>query len=797
MTTTAINAPETDPALAVSDLPITGMTCAACARRIERQLSRVPGVQDASVNFATSHATIHYDPHVTGVADLVETVVDTGYGVAGVGGVGDDVRGAVSPIQAAVVSADASAPEAEDPLERAQAAEYRQLLRRFLVAVVLALPVLILAMSHGRIAALNFPGVAWVELALTTPVIACAGAPFFRGAWAALRHGAADMNTLVAVGTGAAYLYSVAATIAPRWFAAVADGGAGMTAMETGAPSIYFEAASAIIALVLLGRLLEARARSRTGDAIRRLAGLQARTARITRDGVEVDVPVDAVVAGDIVLVRPGEKVPVDGLVVEGESSVDESMLTGESLPVEKRPGDTVFGATLNASTGAFRFRATRVGKDTALQQIVRMVQEAQGAKAPIARLADQVSGVFTPIVLGIALLTFLVWLALGPAGPTHFTTALVNAISVLIVACPCALGLATPTAILVGTGVGADRGVLIRGGAALERANKIQVLVLDKTGTITHGRPELTDTIALGGTDANDLIRLAASAERSSEHPVAEAIVRAARARDLPLTEAATFRAIAGHGIEAGVDGRALLVGAARLLHDRAIPLPAEAVAQADALAAAGKTPLYIALDGRLAGILAVADTVKPEAASVVSALRGRGIQVVMLTGDNPSTAASVAQQVGIDRVLACVLPDGKASEVKRLQQDGRIIVAMVGDGINDAPALTQADIGIAIGTGTDVAMAASDITLIRGDLNGVLIAIDLSRATLRTIRQNLFWAFVYNAIGIPIAAGALYPWTGWLLSPMLASAAMSLSSVSVITNSLRLRGFAGRAVR
>ena len=819
------------------DLPITGMTCAACARRIETKLSKAPGVRRAGVNYATSRATVEYDPAATGVRDFIKVVEDVGYGTAGTAhadfAVDDSSRPAgssqplekhlmgqkgvvsarfnlattevsvdylpgatdVAAIHAAIVDfgyrvrdvAGGGAEGAEDSLEAAHAAEYRDLSRKFWISALLSLPVLLMAMSHGRIPWLSFPGNEWVQLALATPVVLWAGAQFYRGAWAAFRHRAADMNTLIAVGTGTAYLYSLAAVLFPGFFMTGAH--AGMDGME-GRPPVYFEAASVIIALILLGRMLEARAKGRTGDAIRRLMGLQPKTARVLRDGVETDVAVEEVVPGDVIVVRPGEKIPVDGEVVEGASAVDEAMLTGESIPVEKAAGDAVFGATLNR-TGSFRFRATRVGKDTALQQIVRMVQDAQGSRAPIARTADVVSGIFTPVVIAIAIATFVVWFVAAPE-EARFNMALVNFVSVLIIACPCALGLATPTAIMVGTGKGAENGVLIKGGESLETAHRLQTVVLDKTGTITRGEPELTDIAAAEGMAEDELLRLVASAERGSEHPLGEAIVRAARARDLPLADATGFRALAGHGIEAAVDGRAILLGNEKLMRDRGMDVGGW-TARAEALADGGKTPMYAAVDGKLAGLIAVADTIKPESREAVQELRRMGLEVVMITGDNRRTAEAVAREAGIDRVLAEVLPEGKAREVKRIQEEERRRVAMVGDGINDAPALAQADVGIAIGTGTDVAIEASDVTLIRGDLRGVVTAIRLSRATIRTVKQNLFWAFVYNVIGIPLAAGALYPFTGWLLSPVIASAAMSLSSVSVVTNSLRLRRFRG----
>jgi Cu+-exporting ATPase len=770
--------------IARADLSVTGMTCAACARRIERSLARQPGVLSAGVNFATSRATVEYDAGLTDRRRLVETIKDTGYGT-------------VEPPRA-----DADAGAAPEDLEQAaRAAEYRDSRRKFLVAALLSLPVLVVAMSHGRIPLFNFAGVNYLQLALTTPVVFYCGAQFYRGAWAALKHRAADMNTLIATGTGAAYLYSTAATLAPQLFARATphatmpgmdgmSGAAGATADAARVmPPVYFEAAGVIIALILLGRMLEARARGKTGDAIRRLLNLQPKRARVVRDGIELDVPVEEIVAGDTVVVRPGEKVSVDGVVLEGASAVDESMLTGESMPVEKTVGAEVFGGTLN-KTGTFRFRATKVGSETALQQIVRLVEQAQGSKAPIARMADVISGVFTPVVICIAIATFVVWFVAAPT-EARFTTALVEFVSVLIIACPCALGLATPTAILVGTGRGAQSGVLIKGGEALEIAHKLDTVVLDKTGTLTRGRPALTDVIAVDDSvSEDDLLRLAGVAERGSEHPLGEAIVRAAEARGLgPSGRAVGFNAVAGHGVEAEVEGRRVLLGNAALMKERGVVVNGFD-GRAARLAGEGKTPIYAAVDDKFAGVLAVADELKPESKAAVESLKRMGLEVVMMTGDNRGTAEAVARAVGITRVLAEVLPDAKAGEIKRLQGEGRK-VGMVGDGINDAPALAQADLGVSIGTGTDVAIEASDVTLVGGDLSGVVAAISLSRATVRTIKQNLFWAFAYNVVGIPVAAGLLYPLTGWLLSPVIASAAMSLSSVSVVANSLRLRGW------
>ncbi len=632
-----------------AELAVTGMSCAACVDRVESSLAHAPGVRKAGVNLATDRATVEYDPAKTDVDTLIRAVKDAGYGARDVGDLWSEALRV-----------------AEGEESRLKREEYETLRRKFWIAVVLSFPVLVIAMSHGRIPALHFPGVTWLELLLTTPVVVYCGAQFYRGAWAAFRHRAADMNTLIALGTGAAYVYSVAATVWPSPF----TGPMGM------AP-VYYEAAGVIIALVLLGKMLEARAKGRTSEAIQQLMKLQAKTARVIRDGREVEIEIQAVEVGDTVQVRPGEKIPVDGVVIEGRSAVDESMLTGESLPVEKNPEAEVFGGTMN-STGAFRFRVTRIGSDTTLQQIVRMVQDAQGSKAPIARMADVISGIFTPVVLCIAIATFAAWFVLAPTD-VRFTMALVNFVSVLIIACPCALGLATPTAIMVGTGRGAEEGVLIKGGESLEMAHRVDTVVLDKTGTITTGRPELTDVIPLGEISDTELLRLTAAAERQSEHAIADAIVRGAQARHIDPGAVSEFRVVPGEGVHATIDGRAVLIGNLRMMRERNLDV-ASAEAALTSLAAQGKTAILVAVDNRIAGIVAVADSVKPESPSAIAALRRMGLDLVMMTGDNQPTADAIARQVGIDKVIAEVLPEGKVEEIARLQRDGKI-VAMVCD--------------------------------------------------------------------------------------------------------------------
>jgi Cu+-exporting ATPase len=749
---------------------VTGMTCASCVVHVEHALKGVEGVKRANVNLANEKATVEYEDGVK-PEDLVFAVNDAGYGL--------------------VEAAD------DEATEEIHEREYRKLKTNLIGAAILTVLILIGSLPHMLgfhppvpMGLLNIG-----LLVLATPVQFWAGARFYKGAWGALKHGQANMNTLVAMGTSAAYFYSAVATFAPGLFNGRAD--------------VYFDTSAVIITLILLGRLLEARAKGRTNEAIKKLAGLRAKTARVVRNGEELDVPVEEVGYGDEVIVRPGEKVPVDGLVLAGESAVDESMITGESIPVTKREGDEVIGATMNTS-GSFRFLATKVGKDTALSQIIRMVEEAQGSKAPLQRLADKISGVFVPIVIVLALITLGVWWAFGPE--PAFTLALLNTVAVLIIACPCAMGLATPTSIMVGTGKGAENGILIKGGEALEAARSLKTVVLDKTGTLTKGKPELTDVISagvpvgagsVGGSPEDEMLRLVASAERTSEHPLGEAIVVGARERGLDLVDAESFEAVSGGGIRATVEGRQVLIGNEGFLRESGVPSDG-LVARSEELATEGKTPMFVAIDGKPAGLIAVADTVKEESREAVERLHKLGIQVAMLTGDNRRTAEAIAAQLGIDRVLAEVKPQDKANEVKRLQAEGKK-VGMVGDGINDAPALAQADVGIAIGTGADVAMEAADLTLIGGDVRGVAKAIGLSKATVRNIKQNLFWAFAYNVLLIPVAAGILYPlFNGTLdvpealhpflgeygfLNPMLAAAAMALSSVTVLTNALRLR--------
>ncbi len=735
------------------------MHCASCVSRIEAAVRAVEGVTDAAVNMATARASV--EGTELDARALEQAIDKAGYEAHELVG-----NGRAAPSRVAPEAAESPAPGEREARARG---EPRLLSAKLAVAGVVGIVLLVLSFAWSPF---SERATMWVMLALATPVQFWAGRQFYAGAWKVGRHGSADMNTLIAVGTSAAYFYSLAATVAPGIFKPAGE-----------LPDVYFDTAVVIIALILLGRLLESRARAGTTQAIRKLIGLQPRTATVVRDGVEQEVRVDDVTAGNEVVVRPGQKVPVDGIVIDGRSTIDESMLTGESVPVEKARGDEVVGATVNRA-GSFRFRATRVGAETALAQIIRLVEEAQASKAPIQRIADRVSARFVPGVIATALLSLAVWLLAG----SSFASALLAFIAVLIIACPCALGLATPTAIMVGTGRGAEMGILVRGGDALETARKLDTVVLDKTGTLTSGEPAVTDVVSASG-DEQRLLMLAAAAESRSEHPLGEAIVRFARERSLDLPAVERFQAAVGHGVTATVGDQRVLVGSSR--HMLAAGLELSALRGHTAwLERAGKTAVYVAVDGGAAGAIGIADTLKPEAADAVAELQRLSLEVTMVTGDNGRTAEAVARQAGIDHVLADVLPEHKAQGIERLQDEGRC-VAMVGDGINDAPALAQADVGIAIGTGTDIAMEAADLTLVSGDLRGVPRALELSRQTMRIIKQNLMGAFVYNVTLIPLAAGVFYPLWGLLLDPILAAAAMAASSVTVVVNALRLRGF------
>ena len=778
-------------------IPVSGMTCAACQSRVQRTLQKQPGVADASVNLMMKSATVTFDRSAVSPERLVEAIRATGYG-------------------AELASPDQTAFEEQEARDHATAEEFRELRLKAIVSGVAGVIAMIVSMplmgaiagahAHGAtgdpvmgwamraldpalrtampwLYAISPQVISYTLLGLTLGVMAWAGRHFYTRAWAAFRHHSADMNTLVAVGTGAAFLYSVIATAAPGFF------------LSRGvAPDVYYEAVIIIIALILTGNAFEARAKRQTATALRALVNLQPKTARVVRQSLtglqEIDVPVEEVTSDDTVVVRPGERLPVDGEVVAGESAVDESMLTGESLPVAKKVGDRVIGGTINR-TGAFRYRATTLGSDSVLAQIVKLMRDAQGSRAPIQRLADRISGIFVPVVISIAIATFVAWFVVADSAPG--VRAFAAAVAVLIIACPCAMGLAVPTAVMVSTGKGAELGVLIKGGEALQRSGSINTIALDKTGTVTEGRPTVTDvvrapaTLFTGESTTDDLLSLVASLESSSEHPLADAIVRYAKDKGLVLQSPDQFESVTGRGAMGVVDGFALAVGNEALMADYAVDVEPLRDA-AERLAGDGKTPMYVAVDGALAGVIAVADPIKDTSREAIERLHAMGLEVVMLTGDNRRTAEAIAREAGIDRVVAEVLPDGKVAEVKRLQSEGRV-VAMVGDGINDAPALAQADVGMAVGTGTDIATEAGDVVLMRGDLRSVVHAIDLSRRTMRTMKQNLFWAFIYNVIGIPLAAGVLYPAFGLLLSPILASAAMAFSSVSVVGNSLRLR--------
>jgi Cu+-exporting ATPase len=771
-------------------LPVTGMTCAACQVRVQRTLQKTPGVEDANVNLMTNTAAVAFDPTRVRAEDLVERIRATGYG-------------AELPVR------DHTAVAAQEAQDRAREHEYHSLRSRALAVLAVGVGAMIVSMplmaAHAHLGmggpvdpfmswsmrvvdpavrqafpwlyAIPAGALSWALLLVTFGVMAWPGREFYVRAWQGARHGSSDMNTLVSLGTGAAFLYSMVATLAPGFF------------LSRGvAPDVYYEAVIIILALVLVGHALEARAKGETSSAIRRLIDLQPPTARVVRHGIEAELAIDDIVRGDEIVVRPGERVPVDGTIASGESAIDEAMLTGEPLPVAKWPGDAVIGGTINR-TGSFRYHATALGADSMLSRIVAMMRDAQSSRAPIQRLADRVSAIFVPGVLGIAVVTFVVWYLASDGAP--LVRALAAAVSVLIIACPCAMGLAVPTAVMVATGRAAQFGALIKGGEALERASRVTTVVFDKTGTLTQGAPRVVDLVSVEPGAEGDVLALAAAVERSSEHPLGEAFVSAAAERGLPLPAVSSFESLTGRGVVGLVDGREVAVGSASFMAERGAP-PVLA-RTAEAWMAEARTPVFVMVDGAIRGAAAVADPVKAESAGAVQALRAMGLEVLLLTGDVRQTADAVARQVGIDRALAGVRPDGKVDAVRALQAAGKV-VAMVGDGINDAPALAQADVGIALGTGTDIAIEASDIALMRGDPRVVAQALGLARQTLRITRQNLFWAFVYNVIGIPVAAGALYPAFRLLLSPVLASAAMAFSSVSVVSNSLRLRRYTPR---
>jgi Cu+-exporting ATPase len=740
-----------DVGIAMVEIPIQGMHCASCVQAIEKALLREKGITKASVNLANEKAKVDYIPSMIGLSEIKKVIEQTGYKVLTLPEEG----------------------EAEDFEAKIRENEYKKLRVKFFVGLALGLLIFFGSMPHWFPwipSVLNNFFVLWI---LATPVQFCIGGQFYRGAWSAFRHRNADMNTLIAVGTSAAYLYSVVATVFPSFF-------------ESGGikPVVYFDTSAMIIVLILFGRLLEARAKGRTSDAIKKLIGLRPKTARVRRNGEEKDILIEEVVAGDEILVRPGEKIPVDGIILGGKSTIDESMITGESMPIAKETGNEVMGATIN-KTGSFRFRATKVGKDTALAQIIKLVRDAQGSKAPIQRLADVIASYFVPVVISIAIATFVIWFNFGPKPALTFS--MLNFVAVMIVACPCALGLATPTAVMVGTGKGAENGILIKGGESLETAYKIDTVVFDKTGTLTKGEPEVTDLLSANAFSEEKILQVTASTEKMSEHPLGDAIIKKAEERKLTLLDTDDFQAIQGRGVESKIDGKAVLVGSENLMEEKNVDIR-DFKDQGEVFSEEGKTPIYVAFDGKAVGLMAVADTLKKDTVRALDKLKAEGAEVIMLTGDNRRTAQAIAKKAGISRVIPEVLPGDKVKQIRMLQSEGKK-VAMVGDGINDAPALVQADLGIAIGSGTDVAMEAADITLIKDELSGVVKAIALSRQTIKVIKQNLFWAFFYNTLGIPIAAGILYPFFGILLSPIIASAAMAFSSVSVVSNSLRLR--------
>jgi len=761
----AVRAGGYTPGTATARIPIDGMHCSSCVIRVELALRMTPGILSARANLGPNAVDIEYDPETVDFDAIRKAIASAGYRVA---------EPKIDP-----------ASETLDPAEAANEQEYRNLMRKFWFAAAISVPVM--ALSYPDL----IPGlrewmpmgsgtrrIVWSLLGvLSLPVLVWAGSQFFIGMWDALKHRAANMHTLIAIGISAAYLYSVVAVAWPGLFPNMA------------LAEVFWDVTDVVVALVVLGLALEIKAKGRTSQAIKKLIGLQAKIARVIRDGKESDISVEEVVVGDVVVVRPGEKVPVDGEVISGSSAVDESMITGESMPIEKQSGDEVIGGTLN-KTGSFRFTATKVGKDTALATIIRMVKDAQGSKAPIQRVVDTVSGYFVPAVMILAVLAFVVWYVFGPEPRLIYAT--VVFVTTLIIACPCALGLATPTSLTVGIGKGAENGILIRSGDALQASEKLNTIILDKTGTITKGEPALTDVVTAPGYDEPTVLRLTASLERGSEHPLGEAIVKGAITRNLTLSDAENFIAIPGHGVSGRIDGHDVLFGNAKLMRDRNVTIDM-LLGDWERLAGEGKTPMYVAIDGKAAGLIGVADTVKSDSKAAIAVLKSLGIEVVMLTGDNERTGRAIAREVGIDRVLAEVLPNDKAHEVQKLQLEGKS-VGMVGDGVNDAPALAQADVGFAIGTGTDVAIEASDVTLIKGSLIGVVTAIEISRATMRNVRQNLVGAFGYNSLGIPVAMGVLYPFIGLLLSPLIAAAAMAFSSVTVVTNANRLRFFKPR---